>query len=426
LLSRTLNTLSVSRIKTNSPFNFFATFLTFSPILAFAFVTLTGYEYRFFYRPVFWFVAIFWLVGRKTKIVFPKYLIFLLCYILYKLIWDFHNYQYKEYPLYDAFKKPNLEIFVLLIILENTVFDRKLIERFYQTIKVTLIFAVIFSLIQFFVDSNFFSHDSYEDDGSYIAESIYEVRRNSVFSYIDMNSLGLDFLPLFSLFLAYSILNQKKYIVYVLFASIIVFGSNTRYIMVGFLIVLIQLIVYSKKSFLTYLKYFFVLIIIALLSTKIMAFFGYDYNSYVEKRLFAEGDISGSTRYFAFQVFSQFFPENWILGTGEHLTEEIKKVLGSYTSQIHVGYLSHLVSYGVVGSFFLFMFWFKLGQRLFITARKTNFYGSFFAFLVFFWANATLVYYSIFTYGLIIALVFSNHYIANYHLSKRVIPVIKE
>ena len=44
------------------------------------------------------------------------------------------------------------------------------------------------------------------------------------------------------------------------------------------------------------------------------------------------------------------------------------------------------------------------------TAKKTNYWGSFFAFLTYFWAQATLVNYSIFFYGLMFALVFDKYF----------------
>jgi hypothetical protein len=80
------------------------------------------------------------------------------------------------------------------------------------------------------------------------------------------------------------------------------------------------------------------------------------------------------------------------------------------SSQIHVGYLAHLVAFGAIGSLFLFGFWFALTLNLRKTAMKTGYWGSFYAFLVFLWSNVTLVHYTIFFYGLIFALIFDKHY----------------
>jgi len=110
-----------------------------------------------------------------------------------------------------------------------------------------------------------------------------------------------------------------------------------------------------------------------------------------------------------------------------HLTEEIKeasKAVGS--SQIHVGYLSHLVSFGIVGSFFMFGFWFLLAKKLYKSAKYTKYWGSFFAFLIYLWAQTTLVYYSIFFYGLIFAFVFDKYVKDNYSNKEFVSSSIKK
>ena len=141
-----------------------------------------------------------------------------------------------------------------------------------------------------------------------------------------------------------------------------------------------------------------------------MVYLGYDFLDWYNTRLLAEGSIKETTRFKAIENFIVFFPREPIFGTGVHLTDEIlsaSKSVGS--SQIHVGYLSHLVSYGLVGSFFLFGFWYLIAKKLLITAKQTNYWGSFFAFLTFLWAQATLVHFSIFYYGLIFALVFDKY-----------------
>ena len=104
----------------------------------------------------------------------------------------------------------------------------------------------------------------------------------------------------------------------------------------------------------------------------------------------------------------------------DHLTDEIKeasRAVGS--SQIHVGYFSHLVSYGLFGSIFLFTFWFGLVRDLYKKAKSSGFYGPLFAFLVFLWFNATAVDYYLRYPGLIIAIVFNQYYFTNYLLHKQ-------
>ena len=55
-----------------------------------------------------------------------------------------------------------------------------------------------------------------------------------------------------------------------------------------------------------------------------------------------------------------------------------------------------------------------LTKSLLKTAKITNYWGSFFAFLIFLWAQATLVYHTIFFTGLIFALIFDKYYYDKY------------
>lgn len=88
--------------------------------------------------------------------------------------------------------------------------------------------------------------------------------------------------------------------------------------------------------------------------------------------------------------------------------EAASRAVGS--SQIHVGYLSHLVSYGIIGSFLLFSFWFLLAKDLYRKAKLTKYYGPFFAFIIFLFTNLTLVDFNLFYPGIFIAFVFSEYY----------------
>jgi hypothetical protein len=63
-----------------------------------------------------------------------------------------------------------------------------------------------------------------------------------------------------------------------------------------------------------------------------------------------------------------------------------------------------------VGTFLTLWFWGLIAFRLWKVGRKTGFYGSFFGFLVFLWANVTLVYYWVFTFGLVLCYLFASYY----------------
>lgn len=386
-------------------FKNFLYLLLFSPLVAWLVDQAGIAEYRYFIRPIFWLVCLFWFISYRGKIKTPNYLFYLLAYILYKGSWDFYNYYTLNFQFQEIFRKPHIEIFMILLMIENSTIDQKYIRDSVKIIKVTVLIALVFSFIQLFIDPTFFYHTSLEDAES----SLYQIRRQSVFSFIDENSLGFDFLPLLSVILGMALYKKEGFAQFVFAATVISFASNTRYIMVGFVLVLIQILAFSKFKFSQIFKYATVFILAGIVLFYLLQFAGYDIEEYISERIFPEKDISNSTRFFAYEIFQQFFYKSMWIGTGQHLTKEIEAALGGYSSQIHVGYLSHLVSYGIIGSFFLFAFWFQLLKKLYRTAMQTSYYGSLFAFLVFLWANATLVYYSVFTYGLITCFVFDRY-----------------
>ena len=304
----------------------------------------------------------------------------------------------------------NASIFFIIMMIYNTKFDDNFIRKRIKIFKITVIIAAIVSIVQV-VNTNFLNPRNYYEYEDY-SFSLYEFRRTSIFGFVNPNEIGLSYMPLLSVLIGYSLFKKNnKYIFFLLLGGISAFLSNGRYVMVAFVILTLQLILsYKVKTFSIFRYLIFTSIAIIILFYTLTSL-GYDVSNWYNVRLFPEGSMQEITRYKAIDNFLIFFPRTIFFGTGVHLTDEIRAashVIGS--SQIHVGYLSHLVSYGIVGSFFLFGFWFLLAKKLYKTAKQTNYWGSFFAFLTFFWAQATLVYYSIFFYGLIFALVFDKYF----------------
>ena len=58
------------------------------------------------------------------------------------------------------------------------------------------------------------------------------------------------------------------------------------------------------------------------------------------------------------------------MGTGETVNEELKTALENRSSQIHVGYFSCLYQFGIIGSSFLFTFWFLIALEFYKTAKR--------------------------------------------------------
>lgn len=304
--------------------------------------------------------------------------------------------------------------FAIILIIQNTVFSNKHIKYTVNIIGLTILLAAIVSIIQAF---NFEFLNAYslwhQDRASELGFlDIYNIRRNSLFGYIDQNELGLSFIPLFSVYLGYRLKEKRtRYLLLFVFAAgVVAFLSNTRYVMVAYLIVIIQILIYRRTSVIAIFRTLLLISFVAIAIYFALIELGYDLGEWADQRLFKEGSIRETTRFKAIQNFLIFFPQSALFGHG-YLTTSIQIASDNIgSSQIHVGYLSAMVYFGLIGSFLLFGLWYNLARNLYRTAKATNYWGSFFAFLVFLWANATLVMFSMFYYGLIFALILDKYY----------------
>ncbi len=403
------------------------TYLLFSFML---FSPLVGYIYKvildlpksllFVYAYLFFLFGIVYSIYR-VKTVKPLFLIFLFVFSVYKLIWviilglDKHILT----VIYDSILF--FSVFFILFIVYNTHFTHSFIEKTIRIFKITIIIASIATLIQVF-DQDFLNVKNYEEvpeKNEYPEDSIYLFRRFSIFGFVGTNAIGLAFLPMLSVVIGYMLKEkQKGFLLYLFLGAIVAFLSNSRYIMLGYILITIQLFVTGRFRLKNYLKYFLYVPVIAFILIFSLKEVGYNLQDWATQRLFHEGSIENTTRFGAITTFSVFFPQHPIFGTG-YQTEEIREYsLKNYSSShIHVGYLSHLVDYGIFGCFFLYGFWFLLLLQLLKTAKKTNYWGSFFGFLTFLLAFATMSQSSMLYYGLIFAFIFDKYYITNYRLN---------
>ncbi len=85
-------------------------------------------------------------------------------------------------------------------------------------------------------------------------------------------------------------------------------------------------------------------------------------------------------------------------------------LLAGRSSQMHVGYVKLFYYYGLVGGLLYLTFLTSLLLRMWKIGRQCNYWGGFFAFLAFVIANFTLVRFDLFYCGLLLALVYTNHF----------------
>jgi len=386
----------------------------FSPLIAIIYPHLPlPKDVDFFFRLIFWsygFIFIFLANINKQKLVIPKAVYYLAAYILFLFIWNFGNGNLERRGLVNIIvNNVHLTTIFSIIIIYSTRFSDQFIKYSLKIIKITIFIAALLSLVQV-INPNFMKAIYYEGF-NLKGYSLYEVRRTSIFGYAP-NALDFSYIPLLSIFIGVYSFSKKKMLFFFLFlGSITAMLSNSRSIIIGFIILSLQLFITYKIKMKGIFRYLVIIIPIIIIVLYLLSYLHYDILDWYNVRLFAEGSIQETTRYKAIDNFLIFFPDVMWFGNGVGMTDAIKSASASVgSSQIHVGYLSHLVYWGLVGSFFLFGFWYQLAKKLYKTAKRTNYWGSFFAFLTFLWANATLVHFSIFHYGLIFAFVFDKYY----------------
>lgn len=397
--------------------------MLFSPLLSyFILISTNGDKNAIYYFSAYTIILgiIFVLLGYKNN--FPKELYLFILYIIFILIWSFYNGDQERRGFINIIiNNPHHATLFVIYMVYNLNFSDRFIKYTLNIFKVTAVLAVIVSIYQVF-DSTFLDANPYWQrigGQSDILGDMYQDRRLSIFGFSDLNELGLSYLPFASAMLGFLLTKKNKYyVLFFLFVGLTSVLSNNRYVIVGYIIILIQFFTVKKlKSPIKIINTIIILVILGLLLNYALVSLGYNYGDWFSERLFVEGAVTESTRYGAFINFIYFFPQAVFVGTGVHLTTQMALASESIgSSQIHVGYLAHLLSYGIVGSFFLFGFWLMLLIKLYNNAKKTKYWGSFFAFLIFLWAQTTLVYYFIFFYGIIFALIMDKYMIDKYKL----------
>ncbi len=394
---------------------FYLYLLSFTPLVSYVLLEFFNQEFK----KIFGILAIFLIfltIGVKgiKAIRFRWYYVIFIILYLYYMGWDITldqgNIARKGWA-YDFFLANDMiRTLCILLVIDNVKLDKKFIDRIIKIFIGTALVAVVVMMIQFLFDPFFFTPEKFIhfNKALHLANDPYQVKRISIFGYASIHDLGLSFMPIFALLIAYLIRIENKIPWVILgITLLIVFGSNVRYIQAAYFLCAIPVLYLNDRPIKNFLIGTFFMFLGLIFLVQLLSIFNFNIYTYLNERIF---DKTAESRLLALQIFLEFFPQYPFFGTGEHLTEEVVVAIADRSSQIHVGYLAHLFSYGIIGSLFLFTLWYYLGRTLLQTARITKFYGAYLGFLVFIWANVTLVYYSIFMYGLIFCFVFNKYY----------------
>ena len=356
----------------------------------------------------------FLLKGTKLKV--PNYVIAFSLLVIYYLIWDIVNAttgRLQTTALTYLYRNHWIQSLFLLILIENTEFDEKFIDNIVKIFKVTIVLAFIVSLIHQFYNPYFLVPDSLRERA--LSRDIYNYRSPSLFGYLSSTEIGSSFVPIVSILIGYYLYKKERFnILWLVMSGLICFINKSRFIYLNFAVILLQYPIVNGIKIKNLIKITVSTFIIAILIIAALKFNGFDFNRFIEERLLSP---SAATRFLAWELFLKFFPENPFFGSGIHVSEELRRAIAGRSSQIHVGYLSSLYEYGIVGSILLFGFWYIVQRKFWLEAKKTSFYGSAFAFLTLILTNATGVKFSIYSYGLLFAFIF-NKYIMDLYADK--------
>lgn len=354
--------------------------------------------------------GIIFLINGKIKRI-PPFTFLLLIYFIYKVISDYLFDMQMEGDIFRVLKysSPYLAFFFFLLLIENTYnIPDKLILRANRVIIATVFIAPIVSIIQVFnTDFTLIANKILETG----YESIYQIRRSSIFDLESNTAFTLSFIPMLALVVS-SLIKYKnlKYMAYLMvLASIPVFLSNTRVVMVGYFIVIILILVQSKGFSMGIFRFIIIFFFIAASIYLTLNLFGYNLDLYYNERI-KEGPLDDSPRYDSYIAFLNVFPKYPIWGTGNPTADVIANSLSKGRNFIHIGWLSHLATFGIIGSLFFFVFIYQLMKFLYKSAKNSNFYAPLFAFTIYIVANFTFVEINLFTSGLILSLVYSRYY----------------
>lgn len=356
-------------------------------------------------------IALFYIISSKKKI--PLYLVFFLCFTTYHLFSVYYNdlaFIYSTNWLSFVLSDIHVRACFIFIIAENIVFDEKYFKKLSQLIFLSLIISLVVSLIQikyvdFFVSPEITSND----------ENLIYLRQNrnfSIYSWANLNSLGITF-PIFaSLLLGIQDSKKGRQMIVILSSIVVIFLARARYAMISVIIVLSQLLI-STRLILKKKIYFLVGMTIGIIFLLWIAnSIGFNVDRVINERILEkEGDMgSAKTRIKSYNVFVLKFPEHPWFGVGPYTRPDVRYLLGDSIPLIHVGYLSYLYYYGMIGSIILFLSLFYLLKEAWVVGRKNKYWGSFYGLVTFCFANLTFVYFNLSEAGIIMALIFLRYY----------------
>ena len=348
------------------------------------------------------------MVFKSTKKI-PAYLVFMIFFDIYHLASSIYFGAIPGNTNIPFYILSNYMIFatVLFFIAENTSFSSEFMNKMGRNIFLVIMTSFAVCLIQTKIEHFFYSPEIM----TYVGD-LADKRLPSIYSWYDPNSLGITF-PIIVSILFLNTIKENNYKVVLLIISLIIisFLSKTRYIMLSSIIVMSQLFIARQLSKSKKLKYMLAIGFSLLILVYGASLFNIDIQETINNRILEKNTemASANARLESLDVFLLKFPEHPIFGVGPKTRDDVLKLLHG-VPLLHVGYLSFLYWYGIVGASFLFISIFLLIKKSFQIGKRMGFWGGFYGLLAFIMANATMVYFNLSEMGIVLTVIYLKYH----------------
>lgn len=408
------------------------------PLIAFVFVGILNLDYLFTFTAITYIgvILVLFYSSKNNPIKFPKYLLFLLLFLLYQYYSTFYILD-REFKMLYLVSNDLVGSIFLLFIVENIQINKLFFDRVFKISKVIIVAAIIVIFIQQTFNPHFLMRPGTTDILDKFKGN--EMRLHSIYSWVGDLSNGFSFVPVFLIIV--ETLNKKKkhkkVLIWILFGIIFAVLTRARWALVNAFMVFFVVIITQQEKFKAFLKYLFIIPSILIMGYFTMEVVGIDAEGIVKERILETDkknvqNSSAGTRLLAVYAFNKFYWKNAIFGKGNikygmggtnKQDYQLKKFLAGRSSQIHVGYLSLFYIYGLIGGLFFLMFLYTFTRKFYRDAKKTKYWAPFFGILGLTLANITLVYLSFFEFGLVFAVIANKFYVNQYEKRLALNPV---
>jgi hypothetical protein len=355
-------------------------------------------------------------VNRRLR--FPMYLVFFTMFTVYQLLWaaflraqdqSLGSTSVSSQILRDGF----VRAWLLLLLMENIEFTRKDFWRMIVMFAICFSFGAVVSIIQIGYDPSFMINLSGRSMRQLDSEA-FTIRNPSIYFWgYGRQELGLSIPPLVAILTPF-IRNRRSLLFLIIVSTAIMIGLNlARYSMLTYLIALMSLPLASQVKLKRFFSYTFFTILTIGLVYLVIRIIGLNPYDFYQNRLLAE---SYRTRFLAFEVFSKFFRENMMFGTGGTLMNDVVQEISGMSSHIHVGWLSLLYYYGLVGGVIYITFIILLLRELYRIGVRSNYWGVFLALVTFIVANGTGTSLT-FNYSGLMFMILVKNYMNRFHIN---------